>query len=138
MLHRFRIVFSRSLSDDQEYIEDRIKEARQTKHLSFTEAILAQLQAEIDQNDVFKGRFRFSQVVSLHQDTYYCLGEIDYEGPEGDGEAFDKFMEEFQVCYDEFGMAGHYEVIPSSDQPVLNNRVKTWDMSRYAPQWIVE
>lgn len=142
MLHRFRIVFSRSLGDDFEYIEERQAESRKTERISYTEAILAQLRAEIDQNEVFKGRFRFSQLVSFYYDTYYVLGEIDYEGADDDGAAFDKFMEEFQVCYDEYGMAGHFQVVPNESQPVLAGRLKAvsndWNMVPYAPAWLDE
>lgn len=121
-MQRLHVVFGRSLSDDSEYFEERIQKSE--LHLSYTQAILDQLRAEIDSNPEFAGRFQFSDAVTILDDMYYCLGEIEVEAMLSQELTVNAFVEKFQVCYDEYGMAGHFHIGPH-DQPEV------------VPPWII-
>lgn len=66
------VVFRRDLTNDLEYIQDRVGKTG----CGFSQAIIAQLAAEINANERFNNKFTFSQVVLVEGDEYYVKGRI--------------------------------------------------------------
>jgi hypothetical protein len=130
--HEFivRVLFQRSFMDDTDAVGGIEKLTGGNGDVS--QALIDQLASEINLNPAFRNRFVFSPYIIFDGNEYYVLGQITVNSAQKNSiEAGDKFVEEFQSTYDDYGMAGHFRIEPTDNQ-VRWSEPDSWPM----PPWV--
>ncbi len=136
----FRVLFQRSFLDDADAVGGLEK---LTGGGDVSQALIDQLAREINLNPAFRNRFIFSPYIIFAGNEYYVLGQITVNAPAKNlVEVVDKFVKEFQVTYDTYGMAGHFRIEPANDHIRWSQPdkwpVPPWSETPYLPPPISE
>lgn len=106
MQHVFQVEFTRELGDDEEIANERYPTVQ-----SLDERLTKQCQDEIDANPELKTRVVVGNLENLPNNQYRLSAIVFWLSNSKDREvALQEFRAQLQRTYDEFGMAGRFNI----------------------------